>query len=642
VSAWRAVDRGPGFSRPRIQPIGLAGRFDPEGIRLIARGPLAACLAAGALVLALGGALRPAGAEPPRFVRAWSEPGVDLAERVQNARSAALELGLRNVEPAARSLMAGAIPEGIPQEGRLEAVRSAARLAPDVPAAHMDLALALWRQELDVAGGIDAARDALLAFPRNLEASLWLQAAACWAAALALGGGAVLYLALGLLAAVRVAAHDLGDLLSVRTPAVSRAALVGSAILLPAAAGEGLLGACLGCLVAVAVYGPRRAWLVGVLAAGALAAALHPLLAQAGRALAALHADPIALAAHTAEHGFASPMQLARLERASAFDPLAARALALGVKRTGDLAEADARYGALLAETPDDPVLLNNAANVRLALGDTAGAVSLYERSVALYPFATVYFNLSQAWGVALNVVELDAALARAQELDPALVEDLSVIQERAIHFVADLPVPSALLRRRLLAAGDGAAVAADLRRPLAPGVLGASPAGTLLALAAALGAGLLLRGRFRPSQGCHRCGALVCPRCHPPSSRPGLCAACSRAVHQPETTDAGLRAAHAAALARRRAWLDKLKLAAAVALPGAGALMAGRHGLALAACLAAAAAVAGVLARHGPAPDPLAAGAAGPALLVLAALAAALLYAPLLAACVTLSGRGD
>ena len=593
-------------------------------------------------MVALGAALRPAAAEPPRFVRAWSEPGVALADRVQNARSAALELGLRNIEPAARSLMAGAIPEGIPQDGRLEALRAAARLAPDVPAAHMALALALWREELDLAGGVRAAWDALLAFPRNLEASLWLQAAACWAAALALGGGAILYLAFALLGTVRQAAHDLGDRLSVRTPSVSRAALVGSAILLPAAAGEGLLGASLGCLMAVAVYGPRRAWLVGALAAGALTAALHPLLEEAGRALASLHADPIALAAHTAEHGFASPMHLARLERASAQDPLAARALAMGVKRTGDLAEADARYSGLLAEAPDDPVLLNNAANVRLARGDTAGAIHLYERSVARYPSATGYYNLSQAWGVALNVVELDAALARAQELDPALVEDLSVIQERAIHFVADLPVPSALLRRRLLAAGDAAAVAADLRRPFAPGVLGASPAATLLALATALGTGLLLRGRFRPSHGCHRCGALVCPRCHPPSSRPGLCAACNRAVHQPETTDAALRAAHALALARRRAWLDKPRLAAAVAVPGAGALMGGRHGLALAACLAAAASVACLLARHGPAPDPLAAGTAGPALLVLAALAMALCYAPLLAACVAASGRSD
>jgi tetratricopeptide (TPR) repeat protein len=332
-------------------------------------------------------------------------------------------------------------------------------------------------------------------------------------------------------------------------------------------------------------------------------------------------------------------MHLARLSRASASDPLAARALALGVKRTGNFEEAAARYEALLATEPGDAELLNNAANVRLALGDVQGAIDLYQRALGIAPSAVGWFNLSQAWGAALNVVELDAALARAQTLDHALVEDLSEIQGRAIHFVADLPVPDAVLHRRLLAAGDAAAVAVDLRRPLAPGLIGASLLAAGTAIAGALGLGLLLRGRFRASRACERCGALVCPRCEGVTPR-GLCAACDRVAHSPESTDPALRAARVAALNQRRERSDRIWLALGIAVPGVVGLRLGRRAHALASCLLAAGALAFWLGRHGAAPDPLAAGGAGPALAAAVAAVLGLAYAALLAAATSAARR--
>jgi tetratricopeptide (TPR) repeat protein len=590
------------------------------------------------LGLALAGGVRPAAGsgEPPRFLHTFVQRDLSLAERVEATHTAALELGLRNVEPAARALLAQMPPEG-PE--RVETARAAVRLAPDLPAAHMALAQALWG-EWDLIDGIRAAVAALSAFGRSLDAALWLQAASFRAAALALVGGAALYLLLAALLTARASAHDLGDRLSPHTPDFSRAALLAVVLLAPAAAGQGLLGLCVSCTAIAAAWSIGRGWWVEALAGLALVVGLHPTLLAAGRALAAFQADPVAVAAHTAEHGLAWPMHLARLERASGADALAARALALGMKRTGDLAGADAHYRALLAAEPGDPELLNNAANVRLALGDTRGAIELYEKALASEPSAVGWFNLSQAWGVALNVVELDAALAKAQGLDPALVEDLSEIQGRAIHFVADLPVPNDVLLRRLLAAGDGAAVAADLRRPLAPGVLGRSPLATGAALAAALGLGVALRGRLRASRACERCNALMCLRCHGPSPR-GLCAVCDRMAHSPETADPALRAARAQALARLRARRERVRLALGLAVPGLAWLYAGRPAAALASCLAAAAAAACLVGRHGAAPDPLAAGAAGPALFLAAAAVAALIYAALLAGAVaTLRSR--
>jgi tetratricopeptide (TPR) repeat protein len=590
----------------------------------------------GALTLALLAAARPAGAgERPHLLEAWSRPDLPLAERVEATHSAALELGIRSVEPAARALLAN-LPAGGPE--RVEVARAAARLAPDLPAAHFALASAL-AAEWELVAATRAAAASVLAFGRSLDAGLWLQAAGFRALGVALVAGAALYLLLAALFEARAAAHDLGDRLSRQTPDFSRAALLGVVLLAPAAVGEGLLGLCLGCLV-VALAWRARGFAAEAVAAALLVAGLHPALLAAGRALAAFHADPVAVAAHTAEHGLAWPMHLARLSRQAAADPLAARALALGVKRTGNLAEAAARYEALLATEPGDPELLNNAANVRLALGDVDGAIALYEEAVRIAPASAVgWFNLSQAWGAALNVVELDAALARAQALDHPLVEDLSEIQGRAIHFVADLPVPNAVLHRRLLAAGDAAAVAADLRRPLAPGPLGSSPLAAGAATAAAVGLGLGLRGRFRVSRACERCGARVCPRCDGAAPR-GLCAACDHVAHAPETTDPALRAARVAALARRRERAERIWLALGIAVPGVAGLRLGWRAHALASCVAAAAALASWLGRHGPAPDPLAAGGAGPGLALAAAALFALAYAALLAGALAAARR--
>lgn len=575
--------------------------------------------------------------ELPGFVRAWGRVDLPLEERVEATRTAALELGLRNVEPGARVLLVNP-PRGA---SRLDAARMAVRLAPDLPAAHIALAHALWVDELSPVRGTAAAVDALLAVGRNLEASLWLHAVGGYAAALALAAGSIFFLVLLACRVAREAAHDLGDRLSTQTPAASRAALLGAVLLLPAAVGEGLLGLCLGLLVVLGTYGTRRVWIAAATAAALLTGALHVLLDDSARALVALESDTVALAAHTAENGLATPMHLARLERAAATDPLAARALATGMKRTGDLAGANARYDTLLQDDPDDPVLLNNAANVRLALGDTETAIAMYRRALRRHPSATTWFNLSQAWGVALNVIELDAALAKAQVMDPELVQDLSSIQERAVHFVVDLTAPTEVLRERLLVAADPRDTVAAMARPLAPGRLGRDPLTTGAALAAALALGIVLQSRFRGSRACPRCMALVCPRCDGAAASRGVCEACDRLLHRKEGTDPTLRSRHAEQLARNEARRARLGLVAALLVPGAAPLRAGRVLLALLACVAAAT----VVAFAGPfgrlVPDPLAAGGAADLIFAGIALIAASVYLAVLSHSL-MKGRAD
>jgi hypothetical protein len=163
--------------------------------------------------------------------------------------------------------------------------------------------------------------------------------------------------------------------------------------------------------------------------------------------------------------------------------------------------------------------------------------------------------------------------------------------------------------------------------------VLGSGLVASAAGLAAALGAGLALRRRLQTSRACQRCNALMCGRCHGPAVR-GLCATCDRLAHA-DNADPSLRAARAQALAARRERGERTWLAAGVVLPGLAWLRAGRPALALASCLAAAGAAAFALGRHGPVPDPLAAGAAGPALLLAAAVASGVVYAGLLAGAV-------
>ncbi len=544
----------------------------------------------------------------PAFVAMWSNSDGDFAERVESTRSAALELGLRNVEGAARALLVEP-----PPEGAVAGARAAVRLAPDLPAAHMALAGALLREEYALGGAFRAALDAVAAFDRHLEASLWLHASVPHAAGLALAGAAGLFLLLMALGVAREAAHDLGDRLSEETPAFARAALLALVVLLPLALGEGPFGLALGLLVVVAAYGSTGTRVAAAVAAALGVLGLHPILDQAGRGAGALGADPVARAAHVAEHGLASPMELARLQAAADDNPLAGRALALGMKRRGQLREADLRYGELLDADPENTVLLNNAANVRLGLGDVEGAIELYQEALDRDPDSAVgWFNLSQAWGVALRVVELDEALAEAQELDPELVVDLSEIQGRATHFVADLPIPTEVVRSRLLEAADGPTIGAILRRPFAPGLLSRTPVGAAAACAVALGLGMLAGSVARRSRRCDRCDARVCPRCDPQGSSPSLCDGCSRLFQRSESTDPALRAARFAALRKKQDRREKIQQALSLLVPGLAGAVAGRSGLALVGCLGFATAVVFWLLRAGNVPDPLAAGSAG------------------------------
>ena len=551
----------------------------------------------------------PAAAPASALDRAWFAPASSLEERVSRTRRSAVEMGLWNFDSAARSLL-GAGSRG----EEIEHAEAAVRLAPDLPAARMRLSQALW---LHSGSPIDALRVALATLgriPRHLEASLWFAATGLIIASVGLVAAGLLCIAAAGIFAAPHAAHDLGDAISGEMPAFARVAFLGSLVFALPLLGEGLFGLALGLLAIGVVYGRPSQRVVLAIAAACVIAGAYPVARLAGSTLLAFGADPALDATVSSTLGLAQPVDLARLAAVEARDPLAARALAVQARRGGRLGEADARYQALIKAAPNDPSLANNAANVRLALGHMESALTLYDRSLDLAESPLVLFNLAQAYGRAFQVDDLARTLERAQSLDGVAVAELTQLQGATPEgFVVDLPIPDTLVWQRVMASDAGEMVAAELRRPLAPGQLGRDATGAGITFAAVIAVAWAFGGRLSPSRWCARCSGRLCPRCHPETQGNDGCEACMRLFYQPETTDRALRLERVTALRARARRLERAATIASIALPAVAGLLARRPFLSLLGALFFSLATCALVWREGVVPDPLVAGAAAP-----------------------------
>jgi tetratricopeptide (TPR) repeat protein len=449
---------------PRPPPAGL----DPSSVDVSDRDPVRAAL-----------------------LRAWSLPSQDLAERVRRTQRAGLALGLGNLEAPARALLLEPA-FGAP----LERARLAVELAPELPATHAALAAAYF-DGWQLSPAWRAFRSALTAAEHQLEARLWLEATGSDVAFGAAFAGALGFLALAACAAFPRFARDLRALREL--PGPSAGALAAALVLLPVALGEGLAGLGLGLASFALVNGSwwRRLWVMG--AAALLVVSLHPLLERRAASHAALALDETALAAWAVEQGTPTASELARVLRHADDDPLASRALALRLARQGELALAEERFARLIERDDATPELLANAAAVRLSVGDLEGATELYEQAVASSDSPVLRFNLAQAYGRAIRFDEQELALAEAQTLDPDVLVGLNQRyngQDGAL--VAFLPLSAGEVIERLSRSSATPHLASALRRPLAPGAVGAGRADAVVALGFALALGLLFGAGLR------------------------------------------------------------------------------------------------------------------------------------------------
>lgn len=552
---------------------------------------------------------------------AWFAGGSDPTRRAQTARFRALQLGARNYEAAARALLAAGGNGGV----RLERALLAERLAPNLPVVHMELARVLL-DEGEYVEAISEGIAGMRAIPRNLEASLWLAASllAMFAAVLTLGS--IVFIVWVGAGVFRHAAHDFGDLFSRQMPDFARGALLASLLLVPVLFGEALMGVVLGLFLLGFLYRRASYRRALFLAAVLLVVGVHPMTRFAGMALTALDSDPVASAAHAVMREMTSPADIEELVRASGEDPLAKAALALHERRSGDREAARERYEQLLAETPQDPVVLANLSNIYFERGEYERAIELGEEAANYVRSATLLFDLSQVYARSFRMDEFEGAMAQAQLVDAAEAADLSRAAQPG--FVADLAFPLAPIRNRMLRSAQGGHFVDPVSRALAPGRLGESWMNLAGGFFAAALVGLLLGGRWEHSSCCQRCGKRVCNRCDGSVWNSQICDGCHHLFHRPETTDPAMRMARLSGLRRREARLARLGTAVSLLLPGAGGLLAKRPDLGFLGLFFFGWAAFLFVWRDGIVPDPLAVGSAGPLVFAIAAGAAVLGYA--------------
>jgi tetratricopeptide (TPR) repeat protein len=539
---------------------------------------------------------------------AWWTGAEDPAARNRRTRRAALHHGMWNLDPAARMLIGPKL-----NGAGLENARAAVALSPDLPAARMALAREIWLEGDSPIAAVRTAFDALSAIQRHFEASIWFSATTLYICALALIAGGLLTLIVYGVFAFFHAAHDTGDLISSAMPSFARAALLGAVMLVPLALNQGLFGLALTFFSVGLIYGAARQRVVLCLAVVAVLVGAFPMARFAGTLFTAYVGTPIE-AAVFATDGFALSGDLRLLESAPESDSMAAMALAVASRRAGNLAEADAQYQRLLQQEPANHAGANNAANVKLELGELDSAIDLYKKSLDANDSATVLFNLSQAQGQAFKLDDVGPTLAAAQRLDSARIAELTLLQGSDLaSFTVDLPLQRRTLWERVLAARSGESFATELRSAIAPGALGQSAWLSTGAFVSVAILSLVAASRLKRSHWCARCGRRMCPRCEPELGGEEDCESCNRLFRQPETTDRAMRTARVNALRFREQRLARVRLIASILLPGTAGALARCPWASLIGAVSAAIAIMAIIWRNGVTPDPLAAGAVAP-----------------------------
>jgi len=513
----------------------------------------------------------PALGEPAREVvrERWQASTPTPRARALALLRTRLELGLGDLTAPAIALL----QEPLAEEPEVSA-QLARSLAPGVPAIQIAAARSFWAAG-ETGSALAAWADAWVAVSRDLGARIWLLgnlSILLWAVVL---GASVAFMSLAALRVFPHAAHDLGDVFSIRTPAFARTAALAVLMLVPLALGEGLLGLALALFTLGFAYGSTHQRSVLGLAAVMLVIGLHPIAQLVSVTNRIVDRDPIARSATAVLHGIESRADIERLQAAEGEELLAAHALAYFFRRQGLEEEALRRVESIIERFPTDPVALTNRGNIALRHGRTQEAIGYYERARVVLDSPIVLLDLSQAYAHAFRMDEHERTLARAQSLDDGLVASLLAFGDPDL--VADLGVSESLFmdRFRALALEEGSG--RGIAEALAPGRLGESAVVTAGGFVMAALLCLLCAGRWDHASRCRRCGHRICGRCEETVWSEELCEDCHHLFQNPAGTDPTLRRKRLETLARRESRIGRLVLAASLIVPGVAGIAARR-----------------------------------------------------------------
>jgi tetratricopeptide (TPR) repeat protein len=216
-------------------------------------------------------------------------------------------------------------------------------------------------------------------------------------------------------------------------------------------------------------------------------------------------------------------------------------ALATAWKREGDLDRAQETLedfsGAL--PRPLESRALNLQGSIHLARGNIEPAVRAFEAAKSLEESAAFLYNLSQAHGRGLRLINQSAYFKQARNLDPDLISLYNQKQSSNLHrYLIDSPIPPLdYLKRGLRPSLDAELITVGIRN----WTLGTRAPEWAWMLLPALGL-LALFLRSSSIWRCARCERPVCSRCAPAAAGALNCPRCERLFGRRERSDPRVR----------------------------------------------------------------------------------------------------
>jgi tetratricopeptide (TPR) repeat protein len=335
--------------------------------------------------------------------------------------------------------------------------------------------------------------------------------------------------------------HDIEEALGGgRSPSVALALHL-LLLLLPAATFQGwgwLFPWWLALLLAYMGWGERLlslVFLLGSLAVGPTLQALDGRL-EAAR-------NPLFWSSVAAVEGASDPRAVAQLEAASrvaADDRDLTFLLAAQYRKAGRYEDAANRYREILKTSPDDPVAINNLANIEFARGEFQAALARYkqgaEKSHDPELKAVFFYNQSLAHLQKFEMQPADEALSQARRASSGLIANFDRLwkYDKGDYAVVDLGLTTEDVEQKFLGVAQGGGHKNVFRS--ASGAAGESSlpeslmnrfAGFLAVAAVAVLILSFWRGRKTFTMRCLKCGTPFCRRCHLGAAVAGLCSQC-------------------------------------------------------------------------------------------------------------------
>lgn len=448
---------------------------------------------------------------------------------------------------------------------------AAARLSPDLEAAHWMRARVYWRHdppqlELVVASMQDLLRCRFTVFRNQISFLTELLTLVGLALVLCVAAFAVLQL----LKYIRYPAHDLAQRVPDFIGAGEMVILLLVLVALPFGLGFGLAPTLALALAVVVAYQQERERLASYVLIAALA--LGPGAIYVAAPLVSFHGSVVDAMAEASSEAFARDAETRLAHRvAQGSDYASGMVLAHRLRQRGDLAGAEAAYAKAIAAEPRDPVAQNNLGVVLLLRGRFEDAEQAFRRATQNSGGVEPYLNLALLAADRGRFDESSRLMEQARALDPGMVARHTLLSGTVGKKAAVASPSESLLWQQLFTVGreEAPAITAEVWTPMS-GRLSPGLCSAVVVLLGALGLALI---RWSPGL------SVPCPKCGLPAhamTQGQLCDQCKSVFLAAVAVEPKLKDKKERAVRRhqqRRRWVERLLAVAA----GAGHMVGGR-----------------------------------------------------------------